>query len=238
MAAPRGRVIAFVALVSVLVGAVLGAALVGVLGRQSTGDGAAQASATPEPGSIESIAAELAEGQRQESAVLAEELAAAGEVAHDLLGDVLVGLAAVVPPDDGSGAIDLGAAAQEDGPLAEAHVEEWIAALDQAEDALSATGQGTDDQAVTRAAFLGSVALLRSAVEDVAAAQTSEAGRQQDLLADVGRDRLEAVSLWQAGGARLDSLVLESGGDHIHLFLDPSGDPDSVPEEFRNHSDD
>ncbi|MFW2513469.1 hypothetical protein ACNI3K_06795 [Demequina sp. SO4-13] len=231
MAAPRGRVVVIVALVSVLVGAVLGAAVVGVLAGQSTGDGAAQASATPEPGSIESIAAELAEGQRQESADLAEELASAGEVAHDLLGDVLVGLAAVVPPDDGSGATDLDAGAQAD-------VEEWISALDQAEDALSATGQGNDDQAVTRAAFLGSVALLRSAVEDVAAAQASEPGRQQDLLADVGRDRLEAVSLWQAGGARLDSLVLETGGDHIHLFLDPSGDPDAVPEEFQNHADD
>lgn len=207
----RGWVLLLVGAVALLVGALLGGLLSGSTGGGDVGDGSADA---PEPGSIEAVAAELAEGQQQDQAALAGELAEAAETVHHDLEEVLQGLAAVAPVNDGTGeAADAAGAA------------DWAATLEQAHVTLDSTGEGTDDQAVTRAALLGGVELLQVAVERAADGAD---------VAQVSRDRSAAVRLWQAGATRLDSLVIATGGDHIHLFLAEDGDPESVPGEFRD----
>lgn len=93
--------------------------------------------------------------------------------------------------------------------------------------------EGTSEHTVTRAALLGAVDLLDTALRDLATASTSAA---DDPSAPTGR-RDAAVELWLAGAAQLDSLMIGSGGDHVHLFLTPDGDPRSVPREFADHPD-
>ncbi|WP_336922019.1 hypothetical protein [Aquipuribacter sp. SD81] len=182
--------------------------------------GAAEASGAPSVSSaVESIAAQLAQAQAADAAALAEELAGSAEQAQPHLVDVLAGLDDVVPVD-GSG-----------GDPAAADPASWTASLETAHDELAATGTGADDQGVTRAALLGGVQLLQNAVAHLEEQDGAEA------LEAAARDRDRAVELWQAGALRLDSLVVEAGGEHIHLFLPPDGDPDSVPPEFRDPHD-
>lgn len=200
---------------ALLAGLVVGL-LTGVLVAGATGGGEDE----PEPGSVEAIAAELAQGQAEESAALAAELAVAAEQAHATAGSVLRGLAEVAPPDGGAAG---------DVP---ADPDAWSADLEQAREALLATGEGSDDHGVTRAALVGSLELLAVAVED-ARVLTGPGTEQEQVLADLDRDREAAVRLWQAGAARLDSLVVAAGGEHVHLFLAPDGDPASVPQEFQ-----
>ena len=102
---------------------------------------------------------------------------------------------------------------------------------------LPATGTGTDDQTLTRAALVGSVALLRSAVEGVEAAGAGTRRRRGRRSPRAAGTATTPSSCGRPGRARLDSLVLDTGGDHVHLFLAPDGDPDSVPMEFRDHPD-
>lgn len=222
----RGAVL--LALVCLLVGAVIGGLVATAAGG---GDGA------PEPGSIEAVAAELADGQQQEATALAQELAGAAEIAHGRAGDVLAGLAVLAPTDDGAAAA--GDPADADGEAAAdaaggttADAAAWADELEQARSALEATGEGADDHGVTRAALLGSLDLLGNAVE-TAGTLPADGTDRGAAVARVARDRDAAVRLWQAGAARLDTLVVAAGGEHIHLFLAPDGDPDAVPEEFR-----
>lgn len=203
---PSVLLLAVVALVCLLLGG-----LVGALAARS--GGAEQAVDAPDPGSIEAVAAELAEGQRQDQAELATGLATAAEQAHDDLGAVLQEMTAAAPLDGGTGE-----------PVDPEQAAGWSATLEEARTALDATGSGSDDQAVTRAALLGGVELLRVAVERAADGSPAEV---------VARDRSAAVALWQAGATRLDSLVIATGGEHIHLFLAEDGDPGSVPQEFQ-----
>ena len=140
---------------------------------------------------------------------------------------MLAGLATVAPPGEA------GTAA----PADPADVAAWTAALDEAGAALSATGTGSDDHTLTRAGLLASVTLLRSAVDAASVADPASAAAPAAAEA-LARDRDEAVVLWEAAAARLDTLVLAGGGEHVHLFLAPDGDPDAVPEEFREHPED
>ncbi|WP_380164044.1 hypothetical protein [Jannaschia sp. R86511] len=205
-----------VGLAVVLAAAVAG----GVAAALAPGDGAD----APEPGSVEAIAAELARGQEEESAALAAELVEAAVDAHAAAEDVLAGLATIAPPED---------ALPADEPV-ETDPQAMAEQVAQARDLLAATGQGTDDHGVTRAALIGSLDLLGVAVETAAAVpDDADDAAAAEALARVGRDRDAAVELWQAGAARLDTLVVETGGEHVHLFLAPDGNPESVPLEFR-----
>lgn len=212
--------VVLVALAALLVGGVVG-------GVAATAAGGGDDPAAPEPGSVEAIAAELADGQAAESAQLADELAEVAEAAHGSVEGVLAGLAQVAPP--------------EGAPPVDGEVEVDPAALatqvQQARDSLAGTGQGTDDHGVTRAALIGSLDLLAVAVEAAAELPPGEdgpvGGPEQDAVARVARDRDAAVDLWQAGATRLDTLVVAAGGEHVHLFVAPDGNPESLPQEFQ-----
>ncbi|MGJ7442442.1 hypothetical protein [Aquipuribacter sp. MA13-6] len=205
-----------IALAALLVGGVVG----GVVATAAGGDNGSPA---PEAGSVEAIAAELAEGQAAASAELNDELAEVAETAHGSVEGVLAGLAQVAPPE---GAVPVDADVEADPAALAAEVE-------QARERLTATGQGADDHGVTRAALIGALDLLAVAVE--AASELPPGGTEpdQDVLARVARDRDAAVDLWQAGATRLDTLVVVGGGEHIHLFVAPDGNPESLPQEFQ-----
>lgn len=211
--------------------ALVAGVLLGWLLSVATGGG--EAAAAPEPGSVEAIALELAEGQAQQSTALAGELAAAAEQAHGAAAAVLVGLAAVAPPE-GLGAQEADTDAGTADPEGAAG---WSTELDRARATLTSTGQGDDDHGVTRAALVGSLDLLGHAAR-TAADLPADGPAREAALVQVARDRDAAVELWQAGAARLDTLVVTGGGEHVHLFLAPDGDPDSVPQEFQEHTDD
>lgn len=206
-----------VGVAALLVGGVVG-------GLAVTAAGGDDEPSAPEPGSVEAIAEELAQGQAAESAELTAELATAADSAHGTVEAVLAGLAQVAPPED---AVPVEGAPDAD-PAALA------AAVEQARASLAGTGQGADDHGVTRAALIGSLDLLAVAVE--AAAELPSGGAEpvdQDVLARVARDRDAAVELWQAGATRLDTLVVAGGGEHVHLFVAPDGNPESLPQEFQ-----
>lgn len=92
---------------------------------------------------------------------------------------------------------------------------------------------GTSEQTAIREAFIGAAELLAAAAASYDHASTAPADERKALLATVAQRRDAAVALWQAGAAQLDTLTIESGSGHVHLFLAPDGDPDAVPEEFR-----
>lgn len=212
--------VVLVALAALLVGGVVG-------GVAATAAGGGDDPAAPEPGSIEAIAAELAEGQAAESARLTDELAEVAEAAHGSVEGVLAGLAQVAPPE---GAVPVDGDVQVDPAVLAAEVQ-------QARDSLGATGQGADDHGVTRAALIGSLDLLAVAVEAAAelppGGDAPAGGTEQDVVARVARERDAAVELWQAGATRLDTLVVAAGGEHVHLFVAPDGNPESLPREFQ-----
>ncbi len=183
------------------------------------GSSAGAASQAPEPGSIEAVAAELAEGQARERAALAQDLTGAARDAHERMGRVLQQLVVAVPLAGAGTAGRPGAAG-------------WQAELAQASAGLSAVPEGTTEHTVTRGALLGAVELLRSAAADYAATAQLPAAQRAAALTDVAARRAAAVALWQAGAGQLDTLVVAAGEEHVHLFLAPDGDPDSVPAEF------
>jgi len=178
--------------------------------------------AAPEPGSLEAIAAELAEGQAADRAELAADLSAAGKEAYDQLMPVLAEVSEALPVGG-----DAGPAADQ------ADVDRWVQEIATARATLAAVPEGTSEHTVTRAAFLGAVDLLDAALRDLGTPSTATADRS-----GAPADRRDAaVELWLAGAAQLDSLMIGSGGGHVHLFLTPDGDPRSVPAEFAGHED-
>lgn len=178
---------------------------------------------TPEPDSIEAIAAELATGQALEKAENTADLAAAGEVAQAQLAQVLQGLASAVPLDP----------ATRREPADGGAVDEWKGNVERASAALTGVDDGTSEQTVVREAFVGAAQLLDSAASGYEAFLAASPDEQGALAATVAERRDAAVRLWQAGAAQLDTLTIDSGSGHVHLFLAPSGDPDDVPAEFR-----
>ncbi|KAE8763244.1 hypothetical protein [Georgenia thermotolerans] len=174
----------------------------------------------PEPGSVEAIAAELAADQAAERAELAADLSAAGKEAYDRLMPVLAEVSEVLPVGGGTGhAADPAAA------------DRWLQEVGAARATLVAVPEGTSEHTVTRAAFLGAVDLLDAALRDLMTASSATA----DGPGTPAGRRDAAVELWLAGAAQLDSLMIGSSGDHVHLFLTPDGDPRSVPREFADH---
>lgn len=185
--------------------------------------GRAARSDEPERGSVEAVAAELADGQERDAARLGVELAGAAREAHRRLGPVLRSLAADVPVDEpGSGAV-----------AGAVDTAGWAEEVAQASSALEAVPEGTSEQVVTRGALIGAVDLLAAAVTGWQDAATAPADERPGVVAEVAERRDAAVRLWQAGAAQLDVLTVAAQGEHVHLFLAPDGDPDSVPEEFR-----
>lgn len=181
------------------------------------------AGGVPEAGSIEAVAAELAEGQARESAELNGNLAAAAEVAHAHLGPVLQELSSAVSVHD--------PVSSEAGGVSVA--DKWANELALATTALESVEDGTGEQTIVREAFIGAAHLLQSAAADYARLVSAPAGERQAHAATVLEQRDAAVRLWQSGAAQLDTLTVGSGDGHVHLFLAPDGNPDAVPLEFR-----
>lgn len=194
---------------------------------------AGEAQDAPEAGSIEAVAAELAAGQARERAELNANLSAAAEVAHGHLAQVLQDLASAAPVhENGSpnpaGISDATSASDVDG---------WKRELVLATSALEAVAEGTSEQTVAREAFVGAAQLLQSAADGYEDLLIAPVDERETLAATVAERRDAAVRLWQAGAAQLDTLTVGSGNGHVHLFLAPDGDPDSVPAEFREPED-
>ncbi|TLM83876.1 hypothetical protein FDW83_07765 [Pseudarthrobacter sp. NamE2] len=177
----------------------------------------------PDTTSIEAVADKLAEGQARERTAINADLAAAAEEAQEHLAGVLRGLASAVP-------VDTGKSAQ---PARSGDVDQWNEGLALAASALEAVPEGTSEQTVTRAAFLGAANLLQSAAASYHHLLDAPADQHGLLTAAVADQREAAVHLWQAGAAQLDTLTVEAGGEHIHVFLAPDGDPAAVPQEFQ-----
>lgn len=216
MASDRARTGAAIAAAALLVGAAGGFAL----GR-TTGGGERGA----EPGSIEAIAEELTAGQAADRAALSAELARAARTAHDQLGQVLRAMAPVVPVQ---GAAPADAAA----PVTADDAATWVADADRAARILSSVPEGTAEFNVTRQALLTSAHMVSDTAEELSSALAAP-GLAPGDVERVAAQRDVAVQLWQAGAEQLDGLVVGAGQEHVHLFLDPSGDPDAVPLEFQ-----
>lgn len=180
-----------------------------------------------EPGSVEAIAEELKEGQERERAALAADLGEAATAAQEDMGAALRGMSEAVPVRDaGAGGPAPTAATPE-------QAASWAAQAQRAAEVLAAVGEGTSDLTVTREALRGAATMLGDAATDYASALQAAGGDRAAAAEELSVRRDDAVRLWQAGATELDTVVVEAGQDHVHLFLDPSGDPDAVPLEFR-----
>lgn len=176
-----------------------------------------------EPGSVAAVAEKLASGQAQDRARTTADLAAAADEAHGHMAHVLQELAAAVPLQETTAS----------SPATASDVEGWKRDLDSATTALETVGEGTSEQTIAREAFIGAARLLDSASAGYELVLAAPAVEQEPLAATVAERRDAAVRLWQAGAAQLDTLTIDSGEGHVHLFLAPNGDPDAVPLEFR-----
>lgn len=214
---PSRRTRAFLTLAALVV--IVIAATGAILAAGRTGDGRA----APDPGSVEAIAEQLAKGQAQERAELNISLAAAAEEAHGHLALVLQGLASAVPLDS--------AATQR--PAGVADVDGWKRDLELAASALETVPEGTSELTVARAAFIGATELLETAAASYGQLLAGPVDQQESLALTVAERREAAVRLWQAGAAQLDTLTIESGGGHVHVFLAPNGNPDDIPAEYQ-----
>lgn len=200
----------------------MAAVLLGVAGALVSGRTGPDHDA-PDTTSIQAVADKLAEGQARERSAINADLAAAAEEAHEHLARVLRGLATVIPVDSGKSAQ----------PAPSGDVDQWNQDLALAASALEAVPEGTSEQTVTRAAFLGAANLLQSAAAGYQHLLDAPEDKRGLLTAAVADQREAAVDLWQAGAAQLDTLTVEAGGEHIHVFLAPDGDPAAVPQEFQ-----
>lgn len=200
---------------------------------------AGEAHDAPEAGSIEAIAEELAKGQASDRAELNANLATAAEVAHGHLVQVLQELASAVPVGEtgSSNAAGVSGPAGVSDPAGDSAVDGWKRELELATSSLETVEEGTSEQTVAREAFVGAVELLQSAADAYQDFLSAPVDEQAVLAATVAERRDAAVRLWQAGAAQLDTLTVGSGVGHVHLFLTPDGDPDSVPAEFREPED-
>ena len=205
----------------------MAAVLIAVAGALSAGR-AGNGHTAPEPGSVEAVAEELALGQARDRAELNANLAAAAEVAHGHLAQVLQELASAIPVHEN---------ASSSNPASASDVDEWKRELALATSVLETVEEGTSEQTVAREAFIGAAQLLQSAAADYEDLLTGPADEREALAATVAERREAAVRLWQAGAAQLDTLTVGSGEGHVHLFLTSDGDPDAVPAEFREPED-
>lgn len=207
------RVLSIAAVAAVLL-AVTAALIAGRAGEENN---------APEAGSIEAVAAELAKGQARDRADLNSSLAAAAEVAHGHVGQVLRELSSAVSVHEAGSPEPAGAG----------DANEWKREVELAVSALESVEDGTSEQTVAREAFIGAAHLLHSAAADYEHLANGPASEREAHAATVIERRDAAVRLWQSGAAQLDTLTVGSGDGHVHLFLAPDGDPDAVPLEFR-----
>lgn len=139
------------------------------------------------------------------------------------MAQVLQELAAAVPVHEGGSPA----------PASASDVGRWNRELALAVSALETVEEGTSEQTVAREAFIGAAHLLLSTAADYEHLLTTPDDERSVLAGTVAERRDAAVRLWQAGAAQLDTLAVESGDAHVHLFLAPDGNPDAVPAEFR-----
>ncbi|MER2137164.1 MAG: hypothetical protein ABS909_04805, partial [Arthrobacter sp.] len=178
---------------------------------------ATTAEIAPAPGSVEAIAKELSKGQALEKAEITKDLGMAAETAHARMARTLEGLATAVPLEQADSP-----------PLADtSDVDTWMRDLSVAATAFETVEEGTSDQSVAQEAFVGAAQLLLTAVQDYNRLSSSPAEDRNLLLVSVAERRDAAVRLWQAEAAQLDTLTIDSGGGHMHVFLAPDGDPDA-----------
>lgn len=127
----------------------------------------------------------------------------------DMLTPVMEGLYKALPP---------GAAAP--GPLATAaQIDGWKVVTKKAvDDFANAPSAGTAVN-VARGSFAAGVRQLDLAVDAYAEAARATDTQRPALLVIAGRQRDSAVVTWSVGGTQLDSLNVDTGHGHQHVFL-------------------
>ncbi|MDF9279039.1 hypothetical protein P4U43_14720 [Arthrobacter sp. EH-1B-1] len=219
----KARVLTVAAAASVLIAVTVVLTVALAAGGAGPSEAGPSEAGSPEAGSIEAIAEQLAAGQERERAELIANLAEAAEEAQGRMAQVLQELAAAVPVQEGEGPA----------PASVSDVDRWNHELALAVSALETVEEGTSEQTVAREAFIGAAQLLLSTAAHYEQLLIAPAEERVALTVTVAEQHDAAVRLWQAGAAQLDTLAVESGGSHVHLFLAPDGDPDAVPAEFR-----
>ncbi|MFA9431725.1 hypothetical protein [Egicoccus sp. AB-alg2] len=200
-------------------GVLLGGLVVGLLG------GAASRPDTPEPNSMEEIAAALADEYDAEQRRLAEALTDETRHVHADLMTLLGDLDAVLPVHDPATGRPADAEA----------VATWRARTQDAVDHLAPFGHGSPAFNGTHGSLLGAVRQLDAAVVTYAEAVATDGPAADRLVALAAEQRDNAVELWAVAAEQLDELNIDAGLGHVHLFLPADGDPVSVPLEFHDH---
>ncbi|WP_205471607.1 hypothetical protein [Nocardioides sp. SYSU D00038] len=185
-----------------LLGAVVGAALVGVLWLV-VGSGSDDRADDPTASRVADLEAERFERE----AAAFDALVETAESAIEGLLPVLSGMAAAMPLD--------GTDAAEG---ADARPDDWVAAADAALADLEASETGGTATNRARLAFIEATRLLGVAAETYADGDT---GRAAQL-------RTSAAEVWSIGAIALDETAVLTDQGHIHLFLPLDGSEEGV----------
>lgn len=127
----------------------------------------------------------------------------------DMLGPVMEGLYKALPA---------GAAAP--GPIATAaEIDGWKVVTKKAVDEFANPPSAGTAVNVARGSFSAGVRQLDLAVDAYAEAAKATDAQRPALLAIAARQRDSAVVTWSVGGTQLDSLNVDTGRGHQHVFL-------------------
>ncbi|MDA2807459.1 hypothetical protein [Nocardiopsis suaedae] len=145
--------------------------------------------------------------------------------AHDELLPVVEGLDTALPAD-GS---EPGEAPGGD------EVDGWADTVDGVAERLSASPSGDTGYNVARGGVRAAVEQLGSSVDVYAAALDAEGGERERLEGVAADLRTQAVRAWAVAATQLDTVAIETGHGHVHIYLPAapgSGalQPDSAPE--------
>ncbi|WP_424535982.1 hypothetical protein ACOZ38_39245 [Sphaerisporangium viridialbum] len=208
---PRGRVLAFA--FTFVLGALLAGAVVYVVTMPSSTDRM-----------VEQIRAESALRDKAQIKTLTE----LARTTRDRLTPMLEGLSRVLPAEGAAGPA---------GPAAvtAADVESWQKAADAAEAGFADPPSGETATNLARSGLASAVRQLAVTVDSYAAAQELTGAARANALALVARQRADAVFTWSVGATALDSVNVDAGYGHQHVFLPMSpGEgaltPDDAPE--------
>ncbi|WP_433701351.1 hypothetical protein [Nocardiopsis sp. CA-288880] len=178
------------------------AALVAVLVLSFTGDDRT----APDPARVAELQASAQERDRAQVDLLVERAGAA----HEALVPVVESLDAAVPPDGSTPAGD----APDDG-----EVDSWLTTVHDAAGHFEDAPSGNTGHNVAYAGLSNSVDLLGSAVVAYSSAERAQDAQRTELLELAGDLRTQAVRGWSVAATQLDTVSVESGHGHVHLYL-------------------
>ncbi|WP_214110605.1 hypothetical protein [Acrocarpospora catenulata] len=177
------------------------------------------------PGATENAIAELraADAKRDQEQIV--ELTTQAKATVTELEQVLTGLAAAVP-------VEQGVAPQ---PADPAVVKGWQEVLRASVDKHAESVSGMTATNVARGGFRSAVNTLAIAIDTYAASQALPEDARRPVLDLVARQRTAAVMMWSVAATQLDQLNVDAGRGHQHAYLSSSpGDgamtADEVPE--------